>query len=149
MHNTPAGYWAIATGCVLPSLSLSAYDGSFAAGLREAAAWAWTETTRVLLIAYDLPLPFPLSERRMIVAPFAVALLLNPAPTSERLAVLRIKPGRSGAADQLEDVELERLRAGNPAARSLPLLRAIAERRTGLVALDAGDNAVLGMEVTP
>jgi hypothetical protein len=149
VHNTPAGYWAIATGCVLPSLSLSAYDGSFATGLREAAALAWTEKIRVLLIAYDLPPPFPLAERRLIAAPFAVALLLNPAPTSERLALLRIQPGRSGAADQLEDVELERLRAGNPAARSLPLLCAIAARSTGSVVLDAGDDAVLRMEVTP
>ena len=149
VHNTPAGYWAIATGCVLPSLSLSAYDGSFAAGLREAAALASTEATRVLLIAYDLPLPFPLAERRTIVAPFAVALLLNPAPIDERLALLRLQPGRSGTADQLEDAELEQLRAGNPAARSLPLLCAIARRRTGSIALDAGDEAVLGMEVTP
>ena len=149
VHNTPAGYWAIATGCTLSSLSLSAYDGSFAAGLREAAALASTEATRVLLIAYDLPLPFPLAERRTIVAPFAVALLLNPAPINERLALLRIKPGCSGTADRLESAELEQLRAGNPAARSLPLLCAIARRRAGPIALDTGDDAILGMEITP
>jgi Beta-ketoacyl synthase, N-terminal domain len=90
VHNTPAGYWAIATRCRQPSVSLSAYDDSFAVGLREAAALAWAEQARVLLVAYDLPLPFPLSERRAITAPFGVALLLNPVGTNHRLAVLRV-----------------------------------------------------------
>jgi hypothetical protein len=148
VHNTPAGYWAIATGCKQPSLSLSAYDGSFAAGLLEAAALALTEAARVLLVAYDLPLPFPLSERRAIVAPFAVALLLNPLATEQHQATLRLKRTTSEAADRLDDASLERLRAGNPAARSLPLLRAIARRVVGRVLLsDSGVS--LSVEVAP
>jgi len=149
VHNTPAGYWAIATGCTLPSLSLSAYDGSFAAGLREAAALAWTEGARVLLVAYDLPPPFPLSERRRIVAPFAVALLLNPAATAQRLALLRLAPDAARPIDRLDDAGLEQLRLDNPAARSLPLLCAMVQRKIGSVALDAGHDAVLNVEVTP
>ncbi len=148
VHNTPAGYWAIATGCKQPSLSLSAYDGSFAAGLLEAAALALTEAARVLLVAYDLPLPFPLSERRAIVAPFAVALLLNPLATEQHQATLRLKRTTNEAADRLDDASLERLRAGNPAARSLPLLRAIARRVVGRVLLsDSGVS--LSVEVAP
>lgn len=138
VHNTPAGYWAIATGSTQPSLSLSAYDGSFAAGLLEAAALAFAETARVLLIAYDLPLPFPLSERRAIVAPFAVALLLNPLAAERHQVALRLTPTGSEPADRLGDAGLERLRAGNPAARSLPLLCAIARRESGQVVLDGG-----------
>lgn len=149
VHNTPAGYWAIATGCTLPSLSLSAYDGSFAAGLQEAVALAWTEEARVLLVAYDLPLPFPLSEHRMIVAPFAVALLLNPTLTAQRLALLQLESGGIKPADRLDNADLEQLRAGNPAARSLPLLCAIARREVGSIALDTGHETVLNMEVTP
>lgn len=149
VHNTPAGYWAIATGCTQPSLSLSAYDGSFAAGLLEAAALAWAEPARVLLIAYDLPLPFPLAERRAIVAPFAVALLLNPVATDPRQATLRLARIATTAADRLDDPELERLRAGNPAARGLPLLRAIARRTATRVLLPDGDGAGLSVEVQP
>ena len=150
VHNTPAGYWSIATGCRRPSLSLCAYDGSFAAGLREAAALAWADQTRVLLVAYDLPLPFPLAERRTIVAPFGVALLLNSATTRNRLALLRLECGATEQpADRLDDARLEWLRTGNPAARSLPLLRAIAGRMAGRVALAAGDDAVLSVEVAP
>ena len=149
VHNTPAGYWAIATGCMQPSLSLGAYDGSFAAGLREAAALAWADQARVLLVAYDLPLPFPLAEHRKIVAPFAVALLLNPAPPAHRLALLRLEASGSQPVDRLDDADLERLRSGNPTARSLPLLRAIARRAVERVTLPAGDSATLTVEVEP
>lgn len=150
VHNTPAGYWAIATGCMEPSLSLSAYDGSLVAGLREAAALAWTDQARVLLVVYDPPMPFPLAERRQIVAPFGVALLLNPAATASRLALLRLESGASEqAADRLEDEGLERLRAGNPAARGLPLLCAIARRAAGRVILSAGADVALRVEVEP
>lgn len=148
VHNTPAGYWSIATGCTLPSLSLSAHDGSFLAGLLEAAALAFAEAARVLLVAYDLPLPFPLSERRAIVAPFAVALLLNPAPTERRRAVLRLQPATTEPADRLDDAGLERLRAGNPAARSLPLLSAIARRESGRAVLSDGGTS-LSVDVAP
>ncbi len=148
VHNTPAGYWSIATGCTQPSLSLSAYDSSFSAGLLEAAALAFAEAAPVLLVAYDLPLPFPLSERRAIVAPFAVALLLNPAPTERRRAVLRLQPATTEPADRLDDAGLERLRAGNPAARSLPLLSAIVRRECGRAVLSDGGTS-LSVDVAP
>lgn len=149
VHNTPAGYWAIATGCMQPSLSLSAYDDSFVAGLQEAAALAWADQARVLLVAYDLPLPFPLAEHRKIIAPFGVALLLNPATTPHRLALVRMKPIPNEPATPLDDAGLERLRAGNPAARSLPLLCAMARRTARQVALPAGDRAALSVEIAP
>ncbi len=149
VHNTPAGYWAIATGCMQPSLSLSAYDGSFAAGLREAAALAWADQARVLLVAYDLPLPFPLAKHRKIVAPFGVALLLNPATTPHRLALLRLESSGDEPATPLDDPGLECLRTGNPAARSVPLLCAIARGTAGRVTLPAGDSATLSMEIAP
>ena len=150
VHNTPAGYWAIAMGCMQPSLSLSAYDGSFAAGLREAAALAWADQARVLLVVYDQPLPFPLAERRKIVAPFAVALLLNPVTTANRLALLRLGPSATNEpADRLDDPDLERLRTGNPAARGLPLLCAIARRLRGRAVLAVDENTTLSVEATP
>lgn len=151
VHNTPAGYWAIATGCTLPSLSLSAYDGSFAASLREAATLAWMDRAPVLLIAYDLPLPFPLSEQRRIVAPFAMALLLNPAVTGPRLARLRFNRETTGYGyvTSLGNSSLETLRIGNPAARSLPLLGAVARQQAQRVILPVGDDEFLSVEVEP
>jgi hypothetical protein len=149
VHNTPAGYWSIATGCRQASQSLSAYDGSFAAGLLDAAALAWADTAPVLLIAYDLPLPFPLSARRQIVAPFAAALLLNPATDhDDRCGLIRLALTAAEAVTPLADAGLEALRQANPAARSLPLLCALAGQRWGRVALPSGDRAV-AVEVAP
>ncbi len=147
VHNTPAGYWSIATGCKLPSTSLSAYDGSFVAGLREASTLALAEMKPVLLIAYDLPLPFPLSAQRRIIAPFAVALLLNPVATKQRLALLRLHLDTTGSACTLNDMALEQLRIGNPAARCLPLLQGIAQQTAQSVRLDAGHGTVLSVEI--
>ena len=149
VHNTPAGYWAIAMGCTQPSLSLSAYDSSFAVGLQEAAALAWADQARVLLVAYDLPLPFPLAEHRHTVASFGVALLLNPAMMTNRLALLRLESAGNAPADQLDDQGLERLRAGNPAARSLPLLCAIARRRRERAVLAVDEKTTLSVEIAP
>lgn len=149
VHNTPAGYWSIATRCAAASLSLSAYDDSFAAGLMEAAALAWTDRTRVLLVAYDLPPPFPLSERRAIVAPFAVALVLNPVLTGLRMAILRLTRNTERPASRLDAPQLEALRLGNPAARSLPLLRAIAHSTASRVTLSTGESGGLELEIEP
>lgn len=150
VHNTPAGYWAIATGCRQSSLSLSAYDGSFVVGLREAAALAWAEASPVLLVAYDLPPLFPLAEHRPLLAPFAVALLLAPtAPTAGALGVMQLLPVTHEAVRPLADPALECLHAGNPAARSLPLLCAMAQRQAGIVTLAAGDEQPLSVVFTP
>ena len=126
VHNAPAGYWSIATGCTLPSTSLSAYDDSFSAGLLEAATLVLIEQTSVLLVVYDYPPPFPLSQQRGLYAPFATALLLSPKKTAQSWARLQLQPIAHGVEDRLDQENLERLRIGNPAARSLPLLRAIA-----------------------
>ncbi|MCC6135253.1 MAG: beta-ketoacyl synthase chain length factor [Candidatus Contendobacter sp.] len=149
VHNATTGYWSIATRCPQPSLSLSAYDSSFMSGLLEAATLAWAEAALVLLVAYDVPQPFPLSEQRVIIAPFGVALLLSPEPGEQRLATLHLTPTAAPTATTSADPELERLRIGNPAARCLPLLQAIA-RPIGQQTMLADDGGMgLSVEVRP
>ena len=53
VHNAAAGYWTIATGCRAASTALTAYDGSFAAGLLEAATQCVADERPVLLVAFD------------------------------------------------------------------------------------------------
>jgi hypothetical protein len=43
VHNAPAGYWGLASGCTESSLSLSGYDWSFGRGLLEAVATVVSE----------------------------------------------------------------------------------------------------------
>ena len=119
VHNAPAGYWSIATRCRAPSTSLCAYDGSFGAGLVEAATQVGVEGRSVLLVAYDLPFPAPMHSLWPISLPFAAALLLDPAGaagTAMRVSVL------DGAAPVSWPPTLPRDLATNPAAHALALL---------------------------
>jgi hypothetical protein len=144
VHNAPSGYWGIATGARAPSSSLCCHDGSFAAGLLEAAVQAVTENRALVLIAYDVRYPLPLSLLRPIGGAFAVALVLAPEPAAASLARLELRlapdsaPTPAGAA-------LEALRQNIPAARALPLLAMLARRAEGAVTLQYLDD--LGLEV--
>lgn len=132
VHNAPAGYWSIATRCREPSTSLSAHDASFQTGLLEAAAEVWTDGWTVALIAYDLPYPEPLSRVRPIAGAFGTALVLTPQPTGRSFASLDIELSRGDEpVGRMSDIGLEALRTGNPTARSLPLLAALARVGAG------------------
>lgn len=148
VHNAPAGYWAIATGSHLSSTSLGAYDASFAAGLLDAATVVLANREAVLLVAYDTPSPPALLPFRPLVAPFATAMVLTPedGPTAHRLS-LQIATGRD--EDRLPDPDLEHLRTGNPAARSLPLLARIASGQEGETVLPYLPGSQIVLDVRP
>ncbi|MCH8886765.1 MAG: beta-ketoacyl synthase chain length factor [SAR324 cluster bacterium] len=132
VHNAPAGYWAIATGSHSASTSLCGFDGSFSCGLIDAVAQVAVESTPVMMVAYDQPLPPPLDAKRPLVAPFAAAFLIGPQPGEGDLAQARLRISTAPEEeDVLHDPELERLRLGNPAARGLPLLMALARKTQG------------------
>lgn len=130
VHNAPAGYWGIATGAMGPSDSVAAFDGSFGAGLLEAMARVASDpATAVVLIAYDAPYPEPLHAKRPLPDSFGLGLVLrSPSPLGEgggRGASLTLEVSKNPPTE-LSDPALELIRRGIPAARSLPLLRALA-----------------------
>jgi hypothetical protein len=137
VHNAPAGYWHIATQSRAPSTSLCAHDASFASGLLEAAVQVVAWQRPVLLVAADVPYPEPLHAVRPLTAPFGVAMLLAPQRGARSLAALTptLAPA-SAAVDGCDDAGLEALRVGVPAARSLPLLQALARGGTHTAVLD-------------
>ena len=150
VHNAAAGYWSIATGSRAASSSLCCYDDSFAAGLLEAAVQAAAEHRAVGLIAYDVQYPAPLCEVRPIGAAFAVALVLSDAPTPASFARIELEPRTEfRASSVLATPALEALRRNTPAARSLPLLAALARREHGAVTLGYLDDMVLALRIAP
>lgn len=148
VHNAPAGYWSIATHSRMPSTSLSAYDSSFAVGLMEAASMCLDAGMPVLLVAYDMRPPPPIGHARVILDDFTMALILTPERRRRSQAMLHINPRGNGAATSLDDAGLEQLRLGNPAARSLPLLAALARKAATDVRLPCFDRS-LGVAVAP
>jgi hypothetical protein len=151
VHNTAAGYWAIATGARASSTSVACYDGSFAAGLLEAVVQVVTEACPVLLVAYDVQYPQPLHDVRPLFGPFTVALALVPTqgparyPAALRVATVPHDPQRA----PLQNADLERLHCGNPAARSLSLLEALAQEREAALVLEYVPGCSLALEVAP
>ena len=127
VHNAPAGYWSIASQCMLPSTSLCAYDASFAAGLLEACCQGKATGKKVLLVSSDVMYPQPLNGVRSMSSNFAVAMVLHTVATNTALAKLVLKC-TTEPVSQMKTPTLEELRLSNPSARSLPLLQAIAKR---------------------
>lgn len=146
VHNAAAGYWSIAYGCMEGSTSLCAGDASFAAGLLEALSQLACGARAVLLLAYDADYPQPLYAKRPIPDAFGVALLLVPPDPALQLPRLQLVLSNAPAASMAHP-GLESLRASIPAARSLPLLERLAQRRAGTVVLDYLDTARLAVEV--
>ncbi|WP_295856149.1 beta-ketoacyl synthase chain length factor [uncultured Xylophilus sp.] len=145
VHNAPAGYWHIGCASRAPSTSLCGYDASFGAGLLEAASQALRWRRPVLLVSADVPYPEPLHGRRPLVAPFGAALLLSPEP-HPGAPVLRFDTGRF-RPDACADAGLEALRTGVPAARSLPLLQALAAGGSGQVTLALAGELALRLQL--
>lgn len=148
VHNAPAGYWSIATRSREASTSLCAFDASFVAGLLESAVQVAVDESPVALIAYDEPYPEPLHAARPLGCEFAVALVFSPDRTPRSLVAIDVDLV-SGEETVLADPALEAIRVGNPAARSLPLLKLLAEGAAGEVVFRYVAGQGLRARVTP
>ncbi|MGQ0809836.1 MAG: beta-ketoacyl synthase chain length factor [Nitrospiraceae bacterium] len=151
VHNAAAGYWGIATSSRQSSTALSCYDASFGGGLLDAAAYACTEEKSVLLVAYDLPSPGPLYAARPIRQGFAVAIVLTPHGSQRSFVELdlTLRVRLSDTDTCMDESALEALRCGNPAARSLPLLAAIAKGQPADVSLEYFEDQSIVIGVVP
>ncbi|MET0378805.1 MAG: beta-ketoacyl synthase chain length factor [Spongiibacteraceae bacterium] len=146
VHNAPAGYWSIATGCMAASTSLSAYDAGFSVGLLEAATQTLASGERCLLVAFDTKYPAPLYAVRPIPHYFAVGFVLNASATAMTKATLDITLC-GDRTDNLADAQLEHLRRSVPTARALPLLQLLANSAAGRVVIEYLDPHNLAVEV--
>ena len=132
VHNAATGYWGIGAHSPAPSTALCAYDGSFGAGLLEAACQIAIEKRPVLLIAVDLPYPPPLAVHRPVRHGFAAALVLEPG-TGLEISL----DGSEPTAPPMRDFE------GNASAACLPLLAALARPGEAVVRLPLAERTVL------
>ena len=148
VHNAAAGYWSIATGAMTASSVLSGFDASFGAGLLEALTQVVADNTRTVLLTCDTVYPEPLYSARPIPDAFGIALVLAPQRSAQALAQISVSLTDAGA-DRLDDAALESLRIAIPAARGLPLLRAIALRQEKWVVVDYLDNTRLAAAIAP
>lgn len=137
VHNAPAGYWGIATGWQRPATSLAAGRASVVMALLEAWTTIAIDGRDVLLVCYETEGSGLLQTATPYIhASFAVALWLSPTSAGALASLGNPRPV-SAEPSLLADAGLETLRANNPAARSLPLLQAIAGSGDGAVVFGA------------
>ena len=146
VHNAPAGYWAIATGCRESSTAISAADTTFGAGLLEAALLAHAEQRAVLFAVFDVAASGPLTDVIACDIAFAAAWVLAPvSPRAVATLTLDFRPPPAPLAPRAD--LLHAVYATNPAARSLPLLVALARREGTRLRVDAAPDLEFSMEV--
>ena len=147
VHNAPAGYWTVATHCREAATAISAFDGTLAAGLLEAAVEATSEGEPVLLCAYDIAAKGPLAEVAPSASPFGVAFVLGAARTPKTLATLSLRLVVDGAIDEEIPSSLAAIAANPMAMQSIPFLVALAKRSARSVDVRAGDGNALRVEI--
>ncbi|MCU7844750.1 MAG: beta-ketoacyl synthase chain length factor [Candidatus Thiodiazotropha sp. (ex Monitilora ramsayi)] len=150
VHNAPAGYWSIATGYQQVSTSIAGLEGTFAAGLLEAAVLTKTENKKVLLVAYDLPAPDPLREVITVNDTFAASLLIShKSESGDKLADLKLRLKPDLSESRMQHSLMEAKRVATPAARSLPLLEALALKRHASMCVPYLPDMKLSIECIP
>jgi len=148
VHNAGAGYWHIAQHARAPSTSLCGFDASLGAGLLEAAVQCVSAQRPVLLVASDVPYLEPLHAVRPMPDAFGLALVLDSAPPATPAACLRVGIAPPGATPtHCDHAGLEALRGVIPAARSLPLLQALARGLSTALVLEYLDSLSLAVHV--
>lgn len=144
--NAPAGYWSQAVQSFEPSTSVAGFNHGFAVGMIEAMTQVSMEHRPILLVCHDMRFPEPLNSVRPMTCSFGVAMVLSPQKTDASLCAITASIQRDGGKPTaLEDTVLETVRTGNPAARSLVVLQAIANG-AGVVELDYPDDGMLRLE---
>lgn len=126
VHNAPAGYWTIATGCRAPSNAVCAGIHTFGAALLEAAAQVLAEQRPVLLACSETAGHGPLQEMTGCDRTFGCALVLAPGAGANALAQLRLRVADDHATPTPAPAALADEALGNPGMAALPLLALLA-----------------------
>jgi hypothetical protein len=150
LHNSVAGYWDIYSGSSQCSTSISAGEYSFIAGLIESALLTMNKQRPVLYVSYDLAPPPRLNSWINISKSMAVAFVITAKPLTNAIAEckLSIGPGVCNSTC-MSDSDLELFRKTNPAAASLPVLDALANRKKGSIYFDfhQGQQVMLNIDM--
>jgi hypothetical protein len=147
VNNAPSGYWSISMQNRAPSTFVSGIENSFAVGLLEAATLCATENTAVALAAYDIASSQPLTDVFPISQPFGCALVLEPAGARAGWTVAIGHGTGSATLTETAPAFVRKQVEGNPAARCLPLLDALARQRAEEIRWSTGPATCIGVQL--
>jgi len=148
VHNAPAGYWALAESMRAPSVSISAGDGTFVAGLLDAISQVISEQENVLFVAYDVAAPEPLLAVRRFEYSLGIALRLGIKREPGYLGTICVSlDANENEISTCQNGSLEPLRTGNPVGAGLPLLEALARKSNASIVIPYIMNKRIHVEI--
>ena len=116
-------------------------------GLLQAAAQVAGRGVSVLFCVYDAPLAGPLGPLHQVDFPFAMACVLTPQPAPGTRGTLLLR--HHATPGVAEPSPWDALGLANPAARSLPVLAALAAGRATTIVQPLLDEGHVEIGVTP
>ncbi|MBX2867286.1 MAG: beta-ketoacyl synthase chain length factor [Acidiferrobacterales bacterium] len=136
VHNAPAGYWTISTGCMQPASSVAGFKESTPVTLLEAMAQLVTEQKPSLLTFCDGPAKGQLIPVLINDQPFAASLVLSPFNSDDEAkkgdTLLKVSVQQNVVEwPALKTSALQSLYTNNPSARILCLFEKLANLRDG------------------
>lgn len=143
VHNAAAGYWTISTHCMKSANSIAAYQMTAGLALLEGITQCVLHNEPVLITLFDTAAQDTYRQIFSCDDDFAAALLISPLafPAAQQIATLTLTQDvfsenvltqEACMQGQLEwqNTRLKNLYEGNPAAKILYLLKAIAQFET-------------------
>jgi hypothetical protein len=151
VHNAPAFYWSLGAGCHAASTSIAAGRFTFAAALLKAGMHCVAESTQILMVCFDKPLPAPLNDTYPFSASLAVGFALWPRPVENSLAEFQLSwvSNVDAEAESRRSLvpDLTEVLSGNPARHALSLLQAIASESQCVLHVPSAHDAALRIDV--
>jgi len=147
VHNAPAGYWTIATGCMRAYTALSAHRYTFANGMLEALVQSVSSGESVLFVAYDIEARGPLAAMARSRGLLSAAIIVSPkSGTNDAIELLW------GLSEHLPASKARRsssaaLIAGNALESCLPLFEALADEAPREIHLSLSAHQTLCLEI--
>jgi len=150
VHNAPAGYWSIGTGCLERYNALSAGRATFGEGLLEALVEAAADRERILFVAYDVEARGPLGTMAESTGLVAMALVLSPADSGRARARLGWRVRTTDTiAESTPSPANAALVAGNAMSGCMPLAEALALQTEGPLTFTLGPRLALDVVIEP
>jgi len=145
VHNAPAGYWTIATGCHAPSSAVCGWRDTVGAGLLEAAALALADQRPVLFVCGDVAGAGPLLPLSGCTQAFGCAFVLAPEASERSVATLSLElVSRKETNTEASALPAAWGEANPMASAALPLLSVLAGRNRRCAMAAAGE---LGLDI--
>ena len=157
VHNASMGYWSIATQSHAPTIAISAYSYSASMAFLEAAIQVSEGRDPILIVTQEMAAPLALRNTCPSKQPFSAALLLAPVGCcASPVASIHFTVTRESVDWPELPEDLQENLSGNPGARIVPLLAAIATsegaQTQSLVSADRTKSVTstrLGFPLTP